>query len=729
MKRRRKRKVSWRTSQAKLKVMRTWTRICGERRRRRRKTSQSWKRVGKREKQRKSIWTSWPPRRTMKRLTRVMRKGKERRKKMRKKMSLRSSTTIRPIPSMAKIRIWRNQKLLIFPKTWTWMTKNQRITLKKITLKKLQLMSLRKCQTLKMRLKTRRKARMKKERQKLKIWQRKRKKKRWKTLFQKTRRRTWIKTIKTRMPRKKRNQGTKRLNPEWISMKRMMIKKLSSRKAILTRTKKSKGDEGMNDESRQNTEDKKSFGVKGNEDEKEEEPKKQEAGSGTESQEERSLAENMSNSEIERLEVVEGSATEEEGKQSASVFRHVMDEKEEDKSALDKMKDQEDVKEQVLPKDWDTNKPEEKEEKVARKKEEEREKDKKKSSKGGENNMEEEEEREEKEEERSDAEFTRTYDVARGAESLAVRREMDEVVVNRSLEELPDSISLQPITLTDQEGEEGSQGVAQLSHQLCEQLRLILEPPRASKLQGDFRTGKRLNMRKIIPYIASQFKKDKIWLRRVKPNKREFQIAVALDDSSSMADNKSRTLALQALATISSALSLLEAGQLGVIRFGAKAEIVHGLDQQWGAQAGRRVEGQFGFEQKETSMVSLLNLATALFTSRRGQAARGLAVSQLLVIVSDGRGIFHEGKEKVRQAVMRARQAGYFCLFLIVENPENKDSVLDIRLPVFKEGQLASIDSYMEHFPFQHYIVLRDVETLPHTLSDSLRQWFELVTS
>merc|ERR1719227_89310 len=99
----------------------------------------------------------------------------------------------------------------------------------------------------------------------------------------------------------------------------------------------------MNDESRQNTEDKKSFGVKGNEDEKEEEPKKQEAGSGTESQEERSLAENMSNSEIERLEVVEGSATGEEGKQSASVFRHVMDEKEEDKSALDKMKDQEDV--------------------------------------------------------------------------------------------------------------------------------------------------------------------------------------------------------------------------------------------------------------------------------------------------------------------------------------------------------------------------------------------------
>jgi len=418
---------------------------------------------------------------------------------------------------------------------------------------------------------------------------------------------------------------------------------------------------------------------------------------------------------------------------SASVFRHVMDEKEEDRSALDKLREEEEVKEQVLPQDWDMQKPEEKEEKVAKKEEEDREKDKKKSAKGAENAKQEEddamEEDRDGEKDEREEEFTRTYDVARGAESLAVRREMEDVVGTRDMMLSTDSISLQPISLTDQEGEEGSQGLAQLSHQLCEQLRLILEPTKAAKLQGDFRTGKRLNMRKIIPYIASQFKKDKIWLRRVKPNKREFQIVVALDDSSSMADNKSRVLALQALATISSALSLLEAGQLGVIRFGAKAEIVHGLDQQWGAQAGRRVEGQFGFEQKETSVVSLLNLTSALFNSRRSQAARGLAVSQLLVIVSDGRGIFHEGKDKVNQAVMRARQAGYFCLFLIVENPDNKDSVLDIRLPVFKDGQLSSIDSYMEHFPFQHYIVLRDVETLPHTLSDALRQWFELVTS
>ena len=52
-----------------------------------------------------------------------------------------------------------------------------------------------------------------------------------------------------------------------------------------------------------------------------------------------------------RLDIVEGSATGEESKGEASVFRRVMVKREEDKSALDKA---EQVKEQVLPEDWQT---------------------------------------------------------------------------------------------------------------------------------------------------------------------------------------------------------------------------------------------------------------------------------------------------------------------------------------------------------------------------------------
>lgn len=67
-------------------------------------------------------------------------------------------------------------------------------------------------------------------------------------------------------------------------------------------------------------------------------------------------------------------------------------------------------------------------------------------------------------------------------------------------------------------------------------------------------------------------------------------------------------------------------------------------------------------------------------------------------------------------------------VFVILDNPTNKDSVLDIRVPIFRPGKPPEIKSYMEQFPFPFYIILRDINALPLTLSDALRQWFELVS-
>ena len=83
-----------------------------------------------------------------------------------------------------------------------------------------------------------------------------------------------------------------------------------------------------------------------------------------------------------------------------------------------------------------------------------------------------------------------------------------------------------------------------LAQRLGEQLRLILEPTQASKLRGDYRSGKRLNMRKVVQYIASNFRKDKIWLRRTNPNKRQYRIMIAFDDSKSMQDCSTKQVRL-----------------------------------------------------------------------------------------------------------------------------------------------------------------------------------------
>lgn len=58
--------------------------------------------------------------------------------------------------------------------------------------------------------------------------------------------------------------------------------------------------------------------------------------------------------------------------------------------------------------------------------------------------------------------------------------------------------------------------------------------------RGGFRSGKRPCMRRVIEYIASDFRKDKFWLRRVEPSKRQYQVMIAVDDSASMVFNHSK---------------------------------------------------------------------------------------------------------------------------------------------------------------------------------------------
>jgi midasin (ATPase involved in ribosome maturation) len=127
----------------------------------------------------------------------------------------------------------------------------------------------------------------------------------------------------------------------------------------------------------------------------------------------------------------------------------------------------------------------------------------------------------------------------------------------------------------------------------------------ATKLRGDYRTGKRINIKKIIPYIASQYRKDKIWLRRTKPNKRNYQVMIAIDDSASMKSNGAGRLALEALTVLSRALSQLEVlfsfcfsgfrscttllthfhsvlhqvGELSVVSFGEQVRLLHSFDK------------------------------------------------------------------------------------------------------------------------------------------------------
>ncbi|KAI9691641.1 MAG: hypothetical protein M1822_007712 [Bathelium mastoideum] len=266
-----------------------------------------------------------------------------------------------------------------------------------------------------------------------------------------------------------------------------------------------------------------------------------------------------------------------------------------------------------------------------------------------------------------------------------------------------------------------------LSLALTEHLRLILTPTRATKMRGDFRTGKRLNMKRIIPYIASQYKRDKIWMRRSVPSKRAYQIMLAIDDSSSMAESGGGQLALAAVVLISRALSMLEAGELGVAAFGENVNVAHAFDQPFAGDAGAEVFRHFGFKQRKTDVRLLLQESIALFQEARLRTSGSSSeLWQLQLIISDGVCDDHPG---IKRLVRQAQEERIMIVFIIVDATTDgkKQSIMELQEADFgpdENGEMkVKMRRYLDTFPFQYYLIVRNVEELPGVLAGALRQW------
>ncbi|XP_065904261.1 midasin-like isoform X2 [Dysidea avara] len=269
----------------------------------------------------------------------------------------------------------------------------------------------------------------------------------------------------------------------------------------------------------------------------------------------------------------------------------------------------------------------------------------------------------------------------------------------------------------------------EFAHLLYERIRLTFQPTQASQLKGDYKSGKRLNMKRIIPYIASHYQNDRIWLRRSKPSKMHYQLLIAIDDSSSMQDNECKQTAYESLAVISGALSRLDGAQLGICRFGSEVDVLHNFSQQFTTQTGAFILEQMSFQQPKTNFVKLMEVSRALFIDNAQHSAHntsGTELHQLLMILSDGRGVFAEGTLSIQLAVRKLQELGVFVVFIILD-PLHKDSILDIRVPIFTQGQPISFKSYLDVFPFPFYLLLKEIRSMPLVLGDALQQWFQLI--
>jgi midasin len=282
-----------------------------------------------------------------------------------------------------------------------------------------------------------------------------------------------------------------------------------------------------------------------------------------------------------------------------------------------------------------------------------------------------------------------------------------------------------------------------LAHVLCEQLRLILEPTRATRLKGDYRTGKRLNMKKIIPFIASEYTKDKIWLRRTRPSQREYQVLIALDDSRSMAESHSIHLSYQTLALVAKALNRLEVGDIAIVKFGEAMDVLHGFDDgPFTDQAGVKVMDAFRFNQKATNVLSLVSSSLKVLEAARDRRSLSSAAAaelwQLEIIISDG---VCQDHDRLRPLLRRAQEQRVMIVFIIIDSLHSgagatassmpmQNSILSMNQVTYSEvdGKLEmQVNRYLDSFPFEFFVVLRSVEALPEVLSNTLKQFFERI--
>ncbi|KAI6781079.1 Midasin [Emericellopsis cladophorae] len=266
-----------------------------------------------------------------------------------------------------------------------------------------------------------------------------------------------------------------------------------------------------------------------------------------------------------------------------------------------------------------------------------------------------------------------------------------------------------------------------MSLSLTSQLRLILTPSQSTKLSGSFRTGKRLNIKRIIPYIASSYKRDKIWMRRSVPTKRTYQIMLCVDDSKSMGEAGSGTLAMESLVMVSRSLTMLEVGQVGVMGFGADVFTAHELTEPFAADAGARVLQNFSFSQNRTDIVLLIRQTIDKFRIARQQQSNG-DLWQLALIISDGL-VESSTHDVIRRLLREAMEERIMMVFIVMDDQVQKgSSVLDLGSAKFKDGEVV-VTKYLDTFPFPYFLIVHNLEELPSALAGLLRMWFAEVAS
>ncbi|KJP89006.1 hypothetical protein AK88_01298 [Plasmodium fragile] len=280
-----------------------------------------------------------------------------------------------------------------------------------------------------------------------------------------------------------------------------------------------------------------------------------------------------------------------------------------------------------------------------------------------------------------------------------------------------------------------------MSSQLCEQLKIILEPTVRNKYQGDYKSGKKLNIKKLVNYFASDFRNNKIWKRRTKLNKRDYNIVIAIDNTKSMQINNIQKITLNAIFLVARAFEKLQVGRIGICSFGendngiSANNVVCAMKNSLNKQDFLKILNHFQFNHDtknsfDNAMLNALRICNYILKNTHSSTPQNggkNVVSHLMLIISDGR----FNKSTVKAEIFKCIQNNFIPVLMIIDTQlsNNKaQSIFNLKQTFYKDNKLHIVP-YLHDFPFPYFVVVNDINEIPTLMCDIIRQWFQTLNS
>ncbi|EUR62782.1 hypothetical protein PFBG_05388 [Plasmodium falciparum 7G8] len=277
-----------------------------------------------------------------------------------------------------------------------------------------------------------------------------------------------------------------------------------------------------------------------------------------------------------------------------------------------------------------------------------------------------------------------------------------------------------------------------LSSQLCEELKMILEPTIRNKYEGDYKSGKKLNIKKLVNYFASDFRNNKIWKRKTKLDKRDYNIIIAIDNTKSMKINNIQKTTLNTIFLVAKAFEKLNVGKISICSFGENEKInsnniVCSMTNNLNKQDFLKILNHFQFNyDTETSfdnaMLNALKICNYIFKNTYNH--KNNIINHLMLIISDGR----FNKNSVKSEILKCIQNNFIPILMIIDTPASNNnnkktqSIFDLKQTFYKNNKLQIVP-YLHDFPFPYFVVVDDLNNIPSLTCDIIRQWFEILNN